>query len=707
MRFLLAAAATALMTAAAPADAQAPQMAAATPPTASSEDPYLWLEDIEGERSIGWVKQRNERSLGVLQADSRYGRNYDAALKILEATDRIPNPGFANDAIDNFWQDATNVRGLWRRTTLDSYRTDAPRWDIILDVDKLNAAEKANWVYRGANCLEPELRYCLVALSNGGKDAVELREFDVETKSFVPSGFRLPESKGGASWLDRDTLLISRDFGPGTLTNSGYPFVVKRLKRGQSLDQAQEVYRGRKEDVAAGGSALRDADGRLQAVLMSRSPSFYESEYRFLTDGDRLVRVPFPAKAEIETYVQDQLVFTINEPWRGFKLGDLLSYDLSELKADPDKAKPTLVHSPGPREAVQGVTATRGKLLVVVNENVKGAAYVYDRGAKGWTRRRLDLPRNATVGLGSASDENDRVFLSVTNYLTPTTLYLADAATGRVEKAKTSPERFNAANHVVEQFQATSKDGTKIPYFVVRPKTAKTDGSNPTLLYGYGGYQNSLLPGYSGVMGKLWLENGGTYVVANTRGGGEFGPSWHQAALGKNRQRAHEDFQAVAEDVIARKLTSPRRLGIMGGSQGGLFMGVAMTQRPELFNAAVIQVPLFDMLRFHKLLAGNSWMAEYGNPDIPEQRAWIEAYSPYQALAAGKKYPEPFILTSTKDDRVHPGHARKAAARLEELGYPFFYYENTDGGHSAAANLRETAKRQALEYTYLARKLMD
>ncbi|MDP8915705.1 MAG: prolyl oligopeptidase family serine peptidase, partial [Pseudomonadota bacterium] len=503
-------------------------------------------------------------------------------------------------------------------------------------------------------------------------------------------------------------LLVSRDFGPGTLTASGYPFIVKRMKRGQTLAQAQEIFRGTPQDVSAGGSVLRDPEGVVQAVVVSRSPSFFESESHLVTDRG-LQKLPFPRKYSLGGYAQDQLVFTIREDWQGFNTGDLLSYDLSELKAG--RAKPVLIHRPTERESIQGTTTTRNKLVAVINENVKGRAYVYDyaKGPNGgkWTRRALDLPKNATISLGSASDMDDKVFLNVTNYLTPTTLYLADAATGRVEKVKTSPARFNASTHTVEQFEATSSDGTKIPYFVVRPKTAKMDGSNPTLLYGYGGYQVSQLPGYSPTMGKLWLENGGTYVVANTRGGGEFGPRWHQAAQKQNRQLAHDDFAAVAKDLIARKITSPRRLGIMGGSQGGLFMGVAMTQNPELFNAAVIQVPLFDMLRFHKLLAGNSWMAEYGNPDIPAERAWIAAYSPYQALAAGKKYPEPFILTSTKDDRVHPGHARKAAARLEELGYPYYYYENIDGGHSAAANLRETAKRQALEYTYLSRKLMD
>ena len=674
---------------------------------AADDDPHMWLEEVEGERALAWVRERNARTLGVLQGDPRYQRMYDAALRILEAKDRIPVPSFRGRMIYNFWQDSSHVRGILRRTALESYRSAAPTWETVLDFDSLAAAENANWVNRGATCLPPEAHLCVIWLSNGGKDANEGREFDVRTKAFVPGGFRLPESKGGVAWVDENTLLVSRDFGAGTLTKSGYPFVVRRLRRGQRIEDASEVFRGTADDVSASAFALRDSDGRLQALLANRGVTFYEGEYWLLRDSGAPVKLPFPAKGYIRALVDDQLVMTTDVEWNGFKVGDLFAYDLSDLKADPAAAKPYLILRPGPRESIEGVTATRNKLVVALYENVKGAAYVYDRGPNGWTRRKLALPENASVSIGSASSLSDEIFFSTSNYLEPNSLWLADAATGRVEKVKSIAPRFDASRHTVTQYEATSADGTKIPYFVTHPKGMRLDGSNPTLLYGYGGFQSSLLPGYSGTVGKLWLEDGGVYVIANTRGGGEFGPSWHQAALGANRQRAHEDFIAVAQDLIARRITSPRRLGIMGGSQGGLFVGVAMTQHPELFNAVVIQVPLFDMFRYHKLLAGASWIAEYGNPDIPEQRAWIAQYSPYQALRSGRRYPEPFIHTSTKDDRVHPGHARKAVARLEELGYPVLFYENTDGGHSAAANLRETAKRVALEYTYLTRKLKD
>ena len=681
--------------------------------TSDATDPYLWLEEVEGERAMAWVNAQNTRSLGTLQGDPRYEGLHQQALEIVQSRDRIPGPGFNHDGtINNFWQDADHVRGIWRTTTLDSYRAEAPVWETILDIDALSAAEGHNWVWKGSTCLPPEETRCLISLSDGGKDAVTIREFDRATKSFVTDGFILPESKGDATWVDADTLLIARDFGEGSMTSSGYPMIVKRLKRGQTLDQAETLFTGQPGDVSVSSSTLRDADGVVQAVLINRGVSFYESEtWRLNADGTT-TQLALPAKSQIEALVQGQLVVTTKQDWTApsgqeFRTGDVIAWTLDAWLADP--ATPArLVIRPGPREAVEDINATRNRLVVALFENVRGGAYVYEPNADGdWARTRLDLPQNVTVGVGSASEQDDQVFISVAGYLNPSSLWLADAATGTVEQVKSLPAKFDASGMTVDQYEARSADGTMIPYFVVHRDAMATDGSNPTLLYGYGGFEVSMLPGYSATVGKLWLERGGVYVVANTRGGGEFGPNWHEAALQENRQRAHEDFQAVALDLIARDITSQPKLGIMGGSQGGLFMGAMLTQRPDLINAAVIQVPLFDMLRFNKLLAGASWQGEYGNPDIPAERAWIQTYSPYQNLRAGQPYPEVFIHTSTKDDRVHPGHARKAAARLEELGYPVLFYENIDGGHAAGANLRETARRIALEYTYLTRRLMD
>ncbi|WP_421739932.1 prolyl oligopeptidase family serine peptidase [Caulobacter sp.] len=704
-------ASTSLMTAAHAADPAPPANTEARTPLSElgKNDPYLWMEEIEGTRAMDWARAQNGKTLPVLQGDTRYATLESQALAILNAKDRVPGVSFAGDgALRNFWQDKDHVRGVWRKTTLDSYRTAEPVWETILDIDALSKAENANWVFKGASCLPPADTRCLVTLSNGGKDAVTVREFDTTTKSFVDGGFSLPEGKQNYTWLDADTLLVGREWEPGQVTKSGYAYVIKSLKRGQALSEAKELYRGTETDVSVSPFVLRDAEGKVVAVMARRGVTFFESE-TYLLDGPAPVKLELPLKSSIQGYVDGQMVALMEQDWaeKGFKTGDLISFDLAKLKVAPDKAVATLVLRPTARQSVEQVTTTRSKLVVGLLDNVKGAARVYTHGPKGWTAQALDLPANSAIGLGSTAEVDERLFLTVTGYLAPTTYWLADAGTLKLEQVKASPARFDASTHVVEQFEATSTDGTKIPYFVVRPRGVKYDGTAPTLLYAYGGFQVPMTPGYSGVMGKLWLERGGTYVVANIRGGGEFGPAWHEAGLKENRQKVYDDFFAVSQDLITRKITSPRRLGIMGGSNGGLLMGVALTQRPELYNAIVVQVPLFDMIRYSQIGAGASWVGEYGDPAIPSERAVIAKYDPYSNLKAGQKYPEVFIETSTKDDRVHPAHARKAAARLEELGYPVLYYENIDGGHAASANLAETARRQALEYVYLSRKLMD
>ncbi len=685
--------------------------AAAQSPAAGAADPFAWMEEIEGERPVAWARAENARSLGVLKSDPRFDELHADALAVLTAKDRIPGVRLAGDgSLRNFWQDAEHVRGLWRATDVATYRTDSPNWRTILDLDALAKSEGANWVWHGTVCLPPDETRCLLALSDGGKDADVVREFDVSTRTFVEGGFRLPEGKHRYGWLDRDTLVVATEWETGQVTTSGYPFVVKVLKRGQALTEAKEVFRGAAGDGGYGVTPipLHDPDGRLQAVLFSRPLDTFNAEHHLLTDGGP-VKLPLPMRATLQGYVDGQVVFSLEENWtaRGFKEGDLVSIDLAALKADPQAPRPVLALRPTQSQAIEQVATTRNRLVVALYENVKGQVVSLERVGEGWRQRRLELPSDVSVGIQSASDYDDSLVLSVQGYLTPPSLWLADAANGPPERLKAQPARFDASNLTVEQFWATSKDGTKVPYFVVRRADLPFDGAAPTLLYAYGGFQVSMTPSYSGVLGKLWLERGGVYVLANIRGGGEFGPRWHTAGLKQNRQRVYDDFFAVSEDLIARKITSPRRLGIMGGSNGGLLMGVALTQRPELYNAVVIQVPLFDMIGYTHIGAGASWVGEYGDPADPEERKVIETYSPYQRLAPGKPYPEVFIETSTKDDRVHPAHARKAAARLKALGYPYLYYENIDGGHAAAANLNEAALRQALEYTYLTRRLMD
>jgi prolyl oligopeptidase len=683
----------------------------AQPAEAPADDPFTWLEEIQGERALAWARNENTRTLGVLQGDPRYQQNYDRALAILQARDRIPGVQFRPDGLYNFWQDSEHVRGIVRRTTLASYRTDTPAWETVLDIDALAAAEGKSWVYQGMNCRPPEERYCLVSLSDGGRDANFVREYDLRERRFVEGGFALPEGKQNATWEDENTLLVAREWGPGTMTASGYPFVIKRLRRGQSLDRAQEVFRGTPQDVRVAPTVMRDTDGRVHGVGAFRGVDFFHNQFvLFRPEGNVILNIP--QRASPAGIVDGRLLITLDEPWDAgprlrFPTDSIVSYDLAEFTRNPNAARPSLVWAPGPRQTLSGMTTTHGKLLVSVLDNVRGRAFAMDYAGGAWRSTEIALPRNATIGIASASDQDEQAMFNVTDYLTPTTLYHYDGATNALQILKTSPARFDASHHVVEQLEATSRDGTKIPYFLIRPREMVRDGSTPTLLYGYGGFQSSQVPNYSGTMGRLWLEPGNAYVVANLRGGGEFGPEWHQTAQLANKQRTWDDYIAVAEDLIRRRITSPRRLGVVGGSQGGLLVGTAITQRPELFNAAIIQVPLFDMLRYHLIGAGASWIGEYGDPRIPEQRTWIAAYSPYQRLRAGVTYPMPFIETSTADDRVHPAHGRKAAARLAQLGAPYYYYENIEGGHAAAANLQETARRLALEYTYATRRLVD
>ncbi|MDP3853255.1 prolyl oligopeptidase family protein [Phenylobacterium sp.] len=674
-------------------------------------DPYVYMEEIEGARAMEFARAENARSLPLLQDDPRYSKLYADALAIATAKDRIPGLGFAGDgSLRNYWQDAEHVRGIWRATSLESYRTGKPEWRTILDLDALSKAEGKNWVWKGAACLAPDDRICLVSLSDGGKDAVEVREFDAQTGQFVKDGFFLAQGKHRLAWVDADTLAVATEWNKGDVTTSGYPFIIKLLKRGQPLAAAVEVFRGKADDGGYGVSpiALRDADGKLQALIAFRPLDTFNAEHHLLGNSGPQ-KLPVPLKSSIQGLIDGQMLLTLEQDWteHGVKSGDLLALELGKLKTDAANTHPTLVLRPTQSQAIEQVATTRNRLVVALYDNVKGGVLSFKHGPKGWTSTKLSLPKDVSVGIASASDRDDKLLLGVASFLMPSTQVLADAASGTTETLRTLPARFDASKLLVEQHWAISKDGTKVPYFVVRPKALKPDGSAPTLLYAYGGFQVSQTPGYAASVGKLWLERGGVYVIANIRGGGEFGPRWHEAGLKLNRMRVYDDFFAVSEDLIARKITSPAKLGIMGGSNGGLLMGVALTLRPELYKAVVVQVPLFDMVGYTHIGAGASWVGEYGDPANPEERKVIDTYSPYQMLAKGKPYPKVFLETSTKDDRVHPAHARKAAARLKELGYDYLYYENIDGGHAAAANLNETAKRQALEYTYLSQQLMD
>ncbi|MFN3313939.1 MAG: prolyl oligopeptidase family serine peptidase [Hyphomonas sp.] len=681
---------------------------------AFDESAHLWLEKVEGEAALAWVTAQNERTLAELEADPRYAGFEAAALDVLNSSERIPAGAVRDGYVYNFWQDETHVRGIWRRAPLESYATDTPAWETLLDIDALAKAEGANWVYKGASCLRPppggEWR-CLVQLSDGGKDAVVNREFNVETKSFVDGGFETPEAKQGLAWAGPDTLLIATDWGDSTLTQSGYPFIVKRWQRGGALEDAEELFRGKETDVGVWPWAIRLEDGRvLQGAVQAET--FFTSRYFWFPDGEsEPVAMPLPLRFSARGLYKGQYLFTVNEDWApegqdAFQSGDLVAFDLDTFLETRTLPPVSLVFRPSETQAVNGVGVAKGAALLSINDNVAGRLLKLETdGAGGWTTAPVTLPGTGQVSLAFTDDRETTVFLNYQDFLTPASLLNYDIGTGEVTSLKSLPPKFDTAGLTVEQHFATSADGTRVPYFVVRKEDIPFDGTTPTLLYGYGGFQVAYLPSYSAVLGRNWLEQGGAYVLANIRGGGEFGPNWHQAGLKQNRQRIYDDFIAVGEDLVSRQITSPEHLGIMGGSNGGLLMGVMLNQRPELWNAVVVQVPLLDMLRYHLLLAGASWVDEYGSPDVPEERAFLETISPYQNFDPSKPYPVPFFVTSTKDDRVHPAHARKMAKRFEEAGLPFLYFENMDGGHAAAADQTARAKRSALEYTYLARQL--
>lgn len=671
---------------------------------AQNDDPHVWLEDKDGVAPLAWVAAENARTLSRLRDDPRYARFHADALAIASAKDRIAMPMQLRGRVYNFWRDAEHPLGVLRWTGKERYTQAAPDWTVALDLDALSRAENKQWVWKGLTCLGPDDSRCLVALSEGGEDAVTYREFDLEAGAFVADGFVLPTSKQGADWIDEDTLLVARDWGAGTLTESGYPFVVKRVRRGQSLAQAEEVYRGKCEDqLGTYGMVLEDGAGN-RAVTVQRRSTFFGGETLIEHDG-KLVRLDVPARTFAVGMVDGQVIFETSETWGAIPAGGVASAPLAEVVTGC--FTPTLVFAPDPRQSVDHVTTTKGHVIASIYDNVRGRALVFTYGPNGWSQRQLAMPDNASIDVVSATDHGDDVYLSVTSFLTPTTLWAvpvgSDAAPRQI---KALPARFDASRLVSEQFEAVSSDGTKIPYFVVRATDAPRDGSTPTLMTAYGGFQASMTPGYAAVTGKLWLESGGAYVLANIRGGGEFGPAWHDAGRKTKRQIIYDDFAAVARDLFARELTSPARLGIYGGSNGGLLMGVALNQHPDMWAAVTIQVPLLDMIRYESIAAGASWVDEYGSVTVPEERAFLETISPYQNLKRDVSYPEPYIWTTTKDDRVGPQHARKFAARMKEYGLPYLFYEDTAGGHSGDADIEQGARLNALQMIYFAQKLM-
>ena len=681
----------------------------AAQPDAPAEDSHLWLEDVTGEKQLAWVRERNAESTQALTSGTGFAAIEQRILAILNSKERIPAVTKIGDRYYNFWRDAANPKGIWRSTTIDEYRKAEPAWETVIDVDALAKAEHENWVWHGATVLEPEDRVCLISLSRGGADADVVREFDLDRKAFVDDGFSLPEAKSRVAWRGRESLFVATDFGPGSLTTSGYPRTVREWTRGTPLPQAEPVFEGQPTDMAVGAS--RDLTPGFERDFLVRQITFWTNEF-FLRRGGHLIKIDKPDDANASVH-REWLLIELRSPWTvedaTYPAGALLAANFEAfLKGDRTLH---VLFEPTDRTSLAAWAGTRNHILLTTLDNVRNRISVLTFTDGTWQRAPLTgVPDIGTATVSPVDEiESDDYWLVTSSPLEPSTLSLGSAATPAnvPEKLKQTPAFFDASGMKVEQHEAVSKDGTRIPYFQIGRADLPADGSTPTLLYGYGGFEIPLLPGYSPASGVAWLEKGHAYVIANIRGGGEFGPRWHQAALKEKRHRSYEDFAAVAEDLIARKVTSPAHLGIMGGSNGGLLMGNMLTLRPELFGAVVCQVPLLDMRRFNKLLAGASWMGEYGDPDKPEEWAFIRGFSPYHNLARDHEYPPILITTSTRDDRVHPGHARKMTARLLEYGKPVLYYENIEGGHGGAADNKQKAFMDALGWTFLDRELTD
>ncbi|MFI6858613.1 prolyl oligopeptidase family protein [Streptomyces sp. NPDC050421] len=666
-----------------------------------NDDPYLWLEDVEGEAALAWVAERNAETDAALASGAGFASLKQRLLEVLDAPDRIPYVSRRGEFLYNFWRDAAHPRGVWRRTTPEQYRTDDPRWEVLLDIDALAAEEGTKWMWAGARVRRPDCDRALVRLSRDGGDAVVVREFDLGGRTFVEGGFQVAEAKTDIGWIDADSVFIGTDFGPGSLTGSGYPRTVRRWRRGTPLAEAAPVFEGEERDVAVAGR--HDSTPGFERDFVVRSMDFHHSETYLLTGDTSLVRLDVPDDATTYAH-REHLIVHLKSDWLGHRAGSLLAFGFDAFLAG-DRA-PEALFTPDARTALAGHAWTRHHLILETMHDVSTRIEVLaPTSGSGWVREALaDVPAlSAVTVVDTDPDVSDEFFLDVSGFLQPSTLYHGRIG-GDTEILKEAPSRFDTAGLTVEQFFAISQDGTEVPYFVIGPDHAPT-GPGPALLYGYGGFEVSLTPFYGAVTGRAWLERGGTYVIANIRGGGEYGPGWHRAALGADRARAFEDFAAVAVDLVARGVTTAAMLGAAGGSNGGLLMGAMVTRYPELFGAIVAQVPLLDMLRFHELLAGASWIAEYGDPDDQADREHLRALSPYHRLTAGRAYPPLLLTTSTRDDRVHPGHARKAAARLRELGHRVLLHENTGGGHAGAGDNEQAAHNNALMHTFLWRHL--
>lgn len=676
---------------------------------AADSNPYLWLSQVHGRRALAWVQSQNGRSDLALKTDPTYARDRSQILDVLNAGTRIPQGTLDHGWVLNFWQSAAHVRGIWRRTTIADYARKAPRWRTLLDVDALDRRLHEDWVWQGADCTSAFDR-CLVTLSPGGGDAAEVKEYDPQTRRFVPGGFTLPVAKSEAVYLKPDVVLVATDFGPGSMTPSSYPRIAKLWRRGEPLASARTVFEGRPDDMAVTPAVFHGPYGTVALII--RQPSFFSADYYVLRPGGTTLKLPLPEDAQVAGVTRGQLIATLQNPWtvdgRTIGQGALIAYPVSTYARTGREQPVSVLYTPGSHAMIDEVAAGRDAVYASVYEDVTGSIHEFRASRGKWSDRRLALPRGGSTSIVSTNDWGPQAYFTFQSFLTPPSLY-AYGGQGAPRLIKAQRANYDARGLAVHQYWATSKDGTKVPYFLIRPRRAK--GPIATILYGYGGFQLSLTPWYWNDghrpldAGETWLTRGGAIAVANIRGGGEFGPAWHQAALKYHRQRAYDDFEAVAADIERRGLSTPKRLGIVGASNGGLLVSAVMVERPDLFGAVVCQRPLIDMLRYTRFGAGASWIGEYGDPADPRMAAYIRTYSPFQNVRRGVDYPPILFITETTDDRVTPVFARMMAAKMEAQGHDVLFNEATEGGHGPGATHAQEAQYWALSYTFLAKRL--
>lgn len=663
---------------------------------APDDDPYLWLEEIEGARAAAWVERQNARTV---EAFGGSPVEQDAAIlaAIFDRPDKIPFPGRRGPWLYNFWTDAAHPRGLWRRTTAQSFASADPQWEILIDLDALAAAEGEDWIWSGAATRPRNHDRAMVRLSRGGSDAVVLREFDLATRSFVADGFALSEAKGSVSWIDNDTLLLASAQG-GHVTTSGYARTVRLWRRGAKPEVAPVLFQVPTVHMSASAGVDRtDPD---QPIWFYDVVGFFDIEvWRDKTKLD------MPTGVRID-YQRGWLAIKPRKDWtvggRTWRGDSLLGIRLDAfLAGDRDFA---LLFEPGPRRVLEGFTWNAGRLILSIADNLDPVFEVLTPGPTQWTRTTLGgLPRIGVVDVWSLDVEpaeaDGTLLASTQDPLTPSSLMLVPPD-GAPTLLKRSPAVFDAAGLAVTRHEAISVDGERIPYVQTGP--GGESGDAPVLMTGYGGFGLTMRPAYNSSVGKLWLERGGTSVLAHLRGGGEFGVPWHDAGRGAGKRLTHDDFAAVAADLVRRGVTRPGRIAAEGGSNGGILIANMLTRYPERFGALLCTIPLIDMRRDSKLLAGASWIAEYGDPDKPEEWAWLATYSAYHQAQPGKPYPPILLATTRRDDRVHPGHARKMAAKLQAMGYrDTWFYEPPAGGHGYGKDNKERAHFIALGYAFL------